>query len=243
MGVRVRVRTRVPRIPEAAGDDWGTVSGSGEPLRLAVLGDSSAAGVGAPDHRSALAGQLAEALAALTGRALSWRVVARSGATARAVRRDLVDQLTDPHRRWSPQVVVVVVGINDTIRLRRPGQFRRQVEQLVAAIRHRVGAPVPVLLAGLPPVHRFPALPAPARLLFGTHARRLDRQLARLAHRDDTVFHLPVGNLPVDRDDFYAPDGFHPAPAAYRLWGQLLGAQAAAVVEAIPARPAPQRSS
>lgn len=47
------------------------------------------------------------------------------------------------------------------------------------------------------------------------------------------VFHLPVGHLPIERDDFFAEDRFHPSPAGYRMWGQALGAQTAAIVEAI----------
>ncbi|WP_082159603.1 SGNH/GDSL hydrolase family protein [Micromonospora sp. HK10] len=228
-----RIRARIPRLAEAQGDDWGTVAGDGEPLRLAVLGDSAAAGVGAPDHQTALAGQTAVALAALTGRHLSWRVVARSGATARTIRQDLVDGITDPHTRWSPHLVLVVVGVNDAVRFRRAGRFRSDVEHLVAVIRRRLGAPIPVLLAGLPPVHRFPALPAPVRLLLGTHARRLDRQLTRVARRDTNVFHLPVGHLPIERDDFFASDRFHPGPAGYRVWGRTLGAQTAMILEAV----------
>ncbi|TGA92727.1 hypothetical protein [Streptomyces sp. MZ04] len=46
----------------------------GPPLRLAVIGDSLAAGVGAASHEEALSGQLARTLTAMTGRAVSWRV-------------------------------------------------------------------------------------------------------------------------------------------------------------------------
>lgn len=227
-----RIRARVPRLAEAAGDDTGSVDGAGEPIRLALLGDSAAAGVGAPEHQTALAGQTAGTIAALTGRPLSWRVIARSGATAQTIREDLVDRITDPHTQWKPNLVLVVVGVNDVIRLRRPSRFRREAEHLVAAIRRHLGAPVPVLLAGLPPVHRFHALPAPVRLLLGTHARWCDRQLMRIARRGSGIFHLPVGQLPVRPGDFFASDRFHPGPAGYRVWGRVLGAQTATIIEA-----------
>ncbi|MEU8662966.1 hypothetical protein, partial [Actinoplanes philippinensis] len=89
------------------------------------------------------------------------------------------------------------------------------------------GGPVPVLLSGLPPVHRFPVLPAPARLLFGSHARRLDRRLAAVAAEFPATHHLPVGDIPVDEPGLFAADGFHPAPPAYRIWGRLLATRAA----------------
>lgn len=64
------IRGRLVRLPEAAGDDSGLTEGSEPALRLAVIGDSVAAGVGAADHREAMAGQLAAALSAMTGRAV-----------------------------------------------------------------------------------------------------------------------------------------------------------------------------
>ena len=225
-----RIRARIPQLREAAGPDSGGIPGDGDPLRLAILGDSAAAGVGAPDHGAALAGQTSSALAALTGRALSWRVVARIGATARTLRRDLLPGITEPPTGWRPDLVLVVVGVNDAVRLRAAHRFRADVAHLVAAIRQRLGAPVPILLAGLPPIHRFPALPAPVRLLLGLHARRLDRQLARLARRDAALFHLPV-RYRGGAGAFFAPDGYHPAPAAYRYWGRELAVQTATVLD------------
>lgn len=209
---------KMPRLEPAGGDVFGEAPGPGPALRLAILGDSSAAGFGAPDHATALAGQMAGALAALCGRAVSWRVSARGGATARTVPLTLLHGLTDPDTGWRPEVVLVVVGVNDTTRLRRPSVFRRDVERLVTATRAHLGEPVLVLLAGLPPVHRFPGLPKPIRLVLGGHARRLDQRLGALARQLPDTHHLPVGNLPVDRPGLFAADGFHPGPGAYRIW-------------------------
>lgn len=267
--------------------DPGPALDPGSALRLAILGDSSAAGFGAPDHATALAGQLSEALAALTGRAVAWRVSARGGATARTAAA-LLPGLGDPAAGWHPELVLVVIGVNDTTRLRRPAAFRRDIANLVTAIRNHLAIPahnhpattardhptapthnhpaahhavdgasrgetgpihahpsapvreqvgtapggrpeslIPVLLAGLPPMHRFPGLPAPARLLLGSHARRLDRRLASLAGELPATYHLPAGDLPLDQPGLFAADGFHPAPAAYQVWGRLLAAQAA----------------
>lgn len=217
----------------AGGPLHGESPGPGPVLRLAVLGDSSAAGFGAPDHATALAGQLATALAAGLGRTVSWRVAARGGATARTVTA-LLPRLTDPATGWRPDLVVVAVGVNDTTRLRRPAAFQRDITHLVTTLRATLATPpapglsvpVPVLLSGLPPVHRFPVLPAPARWLFGSHARRLDRRLAAVAAELPGTHHLPVGDIPMDQPGLFASDGFHPAPPAYRIWAGLLAGQA-----------------
>jgi lysophospholipase L1-like esterase len=229
MGIASRLRA--PHVPDAAGDHHGLVAGDGPALRLLLLGDSVVAGVGARDHEEGLAGQLARAITGLTGRSVSWRVVARSSATVRMIRSELVGRLPDPATPWQPDLVLVVAGVNDIIRLRPAMVFRRDVEQLVAAIRDQVGVPVPVLLCGIPPIHRVPLLPKLLRYGLAAHAWRLDRQLTALARRDPAVFHLAVWHHPVPLDGMFAIDRFHPGPTGYRTWGRVLGWQIATLVE------------
>ena len=56
-----KVRQRTLRLPEASGARAG-ILGQGLPLRLLLLGDSAAAGVGVSRQEEALAGQLAAQL-------------------------------------------------------------------------------------------------------------------------------------------------------------------------------------
>ncbi|MCX4667307.1 GDSL-type esterase/lipase family protein [Streptomyces sp. NBC_01381] len=116
------MRGRLVRLPEAAGEDAGLTGpqreNGGPPLRLAVIGDSLAAGVGAASHGEALSGQLAQALTAMTGRAVSWRVSAKAGATVPVVRRGLLPGLTDPTTGWRPDLVLVAAGSNDCVSAR-----------------------------------------------------------------------------------------------------------------------------
>lgn len=54
-----RVRRRVDRLPDAEGTS-GQVGSGGDVLRIVVVGDSVAAGVGVADHRDSMAGQIAD---------------------------------------------------------------------------------------------------------------------------------------------------------------------------------------
>jgi lysophospholipase L1-like esterase len=216
-----RLRARTPRLPEASGPCTGRGEGAAPPIRLLVLGESTAAGVGAPSHREALAGSVAVALRARTGRAVEWRALGRSGATARVVREELLPML--PPEPWD--AVVIALGVNDTLRLRGPRRWRRDLERLLRAL---PGAPV-VVLASVPPMHRFPALPMPLRAVVGARARRLDREAARFPRRFPHVSHseLQVDEGP-DWRDFFCADGFHPSVAGYTRWGEALAATVAA---------------
>lgn len=227
------VRRATPLLPGAAGPPAGLVEGPGPALRLLVIGESTVAGVGAPTHAEALTGQLAAALAACLGRGVLWRAAGESGATASAVRRRLAPALpAEP-----ADLVLVALGVNDTLRLRSPARWAADLTALTGALRERVG-PAPIFLAATPPMGRFPALPQPLRAVLGLRARLLDATAASLARRLDAVVHLPT-TLPVTPAMFCA-DGFHPGPEGYRQWGALL---AAGMAEHLRAQGREQRES
>ena len=89
---------------------------------------------------------------------MSWRAVA-SGATSRTA-RELAPSLVDDG--WRPDVVVVLIGVNDLKNLRPLRRWDQDVPALLSAIGAATGG-VPVIVSGMAPVSRFPALPQPMR--------------------------------------------------------------------------------
>lgn len=208
----LHVRRVTPRLPGAAGPVDGFVAGRGEPFRLAVLGESTADGVGAATHDEALAGQLARALAR-DGRAVSWQVVGRTGANAGTVRDELAP-LVRP-----ADLVLVALGVNDTTELHTATRYRRDLLSLVVTLRRRLGQ-VDVVLAGVPPMGRFPGLPRPLRDVLAARSAALDTAAAELA-RLPRVLHAPMRPTLLD-DTTFAEDRFHPGPIGYARWaGEL----------------------
>jgi lysophospholipase L1-like esterase len=216
-----RLRSTMPRLPEAEGPRTGVTPGQGPAFHLAIVGDSSAAGVGAQRQQDALTGHLVAYVAEQIGRRVSWRLVARSGATARSVRHDLVPQLAGADPASRPDVVLTVVGGNDLTHYRPIPAWRRDMRTLIQAIRQQVG-PVPVVLAGLPPFLRVPSLPQPMRAISGLRACAMDDVLRRLAHQTDNVWHVPSATLPTEGDDFFTSDGYHLATKGYRAWAEVI---------------------
>jgi lysophospholipase L1-like esterase len=210
-----QVRRRMPRLPAAEGPTEGVCPGTEPVLRLTVLGDSAAAGVGASNHDEALAGYLGLEVARRTGRQTSWRVVARSGAKTQDVTQDLVPQLTDP-----TDVVIAVVGVNDLKSYRLIRGFRRDTRALIEAIRDQTG-PVPIVLAGIPPFQHMPGIPRPMRTILGLRARAMDDVLRRLAAKMPNVQHISLVALEFP-DDAFTEDGFHPASKGYLLWAEVI---------------------
>ena len=205
-----RVRREVPTLPEPKGERQGTL-GSGPDLRLLVLGDSAAAGVGADTQDRALAGQLAVSLAP-TFR-LHWTLLAFTGATT----ADLLRRLArEPATRFD--VVVTSLGVNDVTGRLSLDAWRRQQLALVDLLRERCGADH-IVLSALPPMHRFPALPQPLRWYVGARARDINRVLAELARERPGCDYLELEHGTMDVSAM-AGDGFHPGPPLYELWAR-----------------------
>lgn len=214
------VRRHTPRLPEATGPTVGTVAGAGVPVRLLVVGESTVAGVGAPDHAHALTGQIAAALAVRMGRPVHWHAVGKSGVTARAARTRLVPEIPAA----PVDIIVLALGVNDVLRLHGPGRWTRDVTQLIADLRGRVGA-APVVLASVPPLGRCPAFPQPLRSVLGLRAAALDRAVRRCVLTLPGVTHSPASR---DMTGMLGTDRFHPSIQGYRRWGTEIAESALA---------------
>lgn len=201
-----RVRRRTPRLADAEGIEGTAGTGEG-PLRLVMLGDSVAAGVGLAHHDESLVGHLARALAVRDGRPVVWRVLAQTGATA-----SLALGLVDEGVLAEADVVAVSIGVNDTKDLHSDKRWRGDLALLLDAVLD--AAPrADVLLLGIPPMEVFPALPSPLAELLGARSRRLDRIGAEVAASRPRVRRLEL-DLP-DAQGAFASDGFHPSSVVH----------------------------
>ena len=212
------LRATLKPAPEAGGATSGTAPGvSGTPLRLAVVGDSTAASCGATRHTEGFAAALAERLAADTGRPVAWETVGRFGATARRVRHQLVPRLGD-----DLDLVVLLVGANDVMAGRSPTQWR---DELTAILTDLTGRANQIVVAGIPPFTKFPALPAALAGYLSERADALDQVSQRICAQnpDRTAFiSSPAGQPP---PEFFASDRFHPSAVGYRLWADDVAAR------------------
>src|SRR5829696_5760336 len=201
------VQRATPHLPEPPGPREGT-TGVGPELRLLLVGDSAAAGVGAASQDEALSGRLVGELAGSF--LVSWTVVARTGATTAGTARHLA-------RRQATQfdVAVISLGGNDVSGRRALGRWLEDMDAVAALLRGRF-AVRHLVLSGMPPMHLFPALPQPLRWFLGERARRFDAALARWAAGQSDCDHVPLTADP--SEGLIATDGMHPGPGGYQRW-------------------------
>jgi len=209
------LRKRVPRLPEAAGSRSGESQGDfgDDTFRVAIVGESTAVGVGADTQDEALPGHLARALASRMKRTVRWHVLGGNGMTVKRV----VSEVRHAHEERY-DAAVVLLGVNDVFRLTSVKAWLASLRLLAESLTER-GCQV-IVFSSVPPVGRFPALPQPLRAILGLRASLLDQYLERLTRELPRAafcrVRFPTGAANV------ATDGVHPSSDGYCDWAQQL---------------------
>lgn len=196
-------------LPDPPGQREG-MAGTGTPLRVLIVGDSSAVGVGCTHQRQTLSGQMENHIAGQ--RQLIWRNLSRTGARTEDVLEWINHIPQEPY-----DVAVTCLGVNDVtgrVSLRR---WLRMQQALITRLRDEFGARH-IYLSGIPPIHQFPLLPNPLRWVLGRQAQRFNAALvARFGNQEG----LHVGGLDMQLSpEVMSVDGFHPGPIVYAEWAR-----------------------
>ncbi|MBE9548291.1 MAG: SGNH/GDSL hydrolase family protein [Proteobacteria bacterium] len=211
LGQGLYVRRVTPRLPEPEGLRFGTL-GTGPKMKILILGDSAAAGVGAGTQKNALSGRLIKALG--SSHEVSWKLVAQTGDASSQViarLRSLPNEVFD--------TVVVSVGVNDVTSQTGDKEWLHNLESIIELLKSKFHVQH-IILSSLPPMHLFPALPQPLRWWLGLRAKKLSNSMESFAGNDKQCTFLSVP-FPFEQN-LIAVDGFHPGEPAYRLWGEEL---------------------
>jgi lysophospholipase L1-like esterase len=210
-----RVARRIVGQPFAGSpDDNGTYgSGVGAPVAPAVLGDSSAAGMGADTRYQTVGAIIANGVSALTGRPVHLTNTAVVGAESSGLELQLANALDQVPR---PHVAIIMVGANDVTHRINKAVAVRHLETTVQALR---ALDTEVVVGTCPDRGAIRPIPQPLRLI----GRRWSRDLAAA----QTVAVVEAGGRTVSLGDLLGPefaerphemfsaDRFHPSPAGY----------------------------
>jgi lysophospholipase L1-like esterase len=215
-----RRRIGKPFGPDGLRTDGVYGRGPGEPIELAVLGDSGAAGLGCRTPQETPSVILATGLAAVSGRPVRLTNVSVVGAESSGLEPQLARLLVDGYR---PDAAVVVIGANDVTHRARVADA---VRELTVAVQRLREAGAEVVVGTCPDLGTLEPVAQPLRTL----ARRLSRQLAAA----QTIAVVEVGGRTVSLGDVVGPefaarpgemfsaDRFHPSPAGYARMASVM---------------------
>ncbi|MFM8392480.1 MAG: SGNH/GDSL hydrolase family protein, partial [Acidobacteriota bacterium] len=188
-------------------------TGTGPHLRLLILGDSAAAGVGAASQDEALAGRLVDRLR--RDYHVDWRLEAHTGATTRQTIARLRRIGRSGQTRFD--VLLTSLGVNDLTRNVGETDWLASQRELLDLAREDLGVRL-LLVTTIPPIGHFPALPHPLRWYLGRRADRFNH-LLRQKLEDEPATSLIDLRFSLDAR-LMASDGFHPGPEIYDEWAR-----------------------
>lgn len=200
----------------------------GDPLRMVIVGDSTARGLGVDRVEDTLGAQVAAKVSSAIDRVVELRGYGESGAVA----ADVTVQLREVPRSGT-DVIVVEVGSNDVTHRTSLDDVEHHTEQLLRAAKERAG----VVVLGSAGKLNSPNFPQPLRWIVMRRATAVRGRQRRVAER----MGVPFMDVRRDVSPAYdaagrsatSPDLFHPSAEGYEIWARPL---AQLVVEALEGR-------
>lgn len=199
----------------------------GEPVRLVLLGDSLAAGLGADRRKETLGARIAKNVASRVVRPVQLHSVAIVGSETHELQR----QIEAIPKGYLPDVAVIVVGGNDVTHLIPP---ERATKHLAAAIEELQHMGARVVVGTCPDLGSLRPVPQPLRIILSLMSWRMARHQTRVARREGAIavdLRRAVGPMfRAEPDELFSVDQFHPSAAGYR---RTAAALAPSIIEAL----------
>ena len=214
--------------PGATG--WYGHGRTGPALKVALLGDSSAAGYGVESVQETPGAHLASGLAEAADRRVYLRSVAFVGAQTRDLDKQIAEVLT-----IEPHVAVILIGTNDVTHARRPSE---SVRLLAEGVRRLRDADVDVVVGTCPDLGTIEPIAPPLKQVARHWSRRLAAAQAiatvEAGGRSVSVGSVLGPEFAATPALLFGPDGFHPSAAGYSSMASVLLPSVLAAVGVIP---------
>ncbi|MEM6461697.1 MAG: SGNH/GDSL hydrolase family protein [Pseudomonadota bacterium] len=211
----VRLRARTPRLLPPEGPQSGRIGKQPEPaFRILVIGDSSAAGVGAQRIEDTIGCQLAHMLHEQTGASVCWRTAGSNSAISEELRDHVVPNLALVDYTH----VILTVGTNDMKNFHTARRFKRGFGGLLYAVKAK-WPEATMIWSPMIDMRTVPALPkllAHVLEMRGRIVNRVGSQLCRERYA------IAAPQLDSTNKAGFSVDGFHASAAGYHHWAKLL---------------------
>ncbi|WP_281646336.1 SGNH/GDSL hydrolase family protein [Parendozoicomonas sp. Alg238-R29] len=194
------------RLPEAIGARY--YLGTGD-RSLLHIGESTVAGVGADKIEDGLTASIVKTLEKQTGSKFDWQALGQNGAT-------IFDALSFHSAVSHPDILVITFGVNDTTKFTSKAKW---LKRLNACVHKFAGSNTQVFFTAIPPMDKFPLLPAPLSWLLGLRSSLLNHYLKKECGKNSwTHVQLDFESA----SGLMAEDGYHPNSNGYKAWGESI---------------------
>jgi lysophospholipase L1-like esterase len=214
--------------PDATG--WYGRGRPGPALKVALLGDSSAAGYGVDRVQDVPGAVLASGLAERADRRVYLREFAKVGAQSSDLRRQV-----DATLPIEPDVAVILIGANDVTHSVLPSQ---SVRHLGEAVRRLHEADVAVLVGTCPDLGTIQPIPPPLKQVARSWSRRLAAAqtitVVEAGGRTVSLGSILGPEFAAAPSVLFGPDRFHPSAQGYASLAGVMLPSLMASLDLIP---------
>ncbi len=204
------------RVPDATG--WYGRGRPGPAIKIAVLGDSSAAGYGVTSVEQTPGAWLGSGVAERADRRVHLREYAAVGAQSSQLDRQVSRALLS-----DPDVAVILIGANDVTHAVLPATSVRHLSEAVRRLR---AAGVAVVTGTCPDLGTISPLPIPLRQVARVWSRRLAAAqtvaVVEAGGRTVSIGSILGPEFAAAPAVLFGPDRFHPSAAGYEALARVL---------------------
>ncbi|GAA6135252.1 SGNH/GDSL hydrolase family protein [Oceaniserpentilla sp. 4NH20-0058] len=204
------------RLPEATGNNTLYIGDPDTYLKILHIGESTVAGVGVETLSQGISHHLTHELHINSnGQGFHCHMQGNNGIRMTELNHHLSKY------KGTADLAIVTMGVNDTTGLTSLKTWKTEIQKSIKLLRQK-GAQH-IFFMQVPPMAKFPALPAPLKYLLGLRAALLDKQL-RITCESQNCVHYVCSELPIS-SEFMAIDGYHPNELGYKTWAQQIAPQ------------------
>ncbi|AWG00509.1 SGNH/GDSL hydrolase family protein [Clavibacter michiganensis subsp. insidiosus] len=183
------------------------------PQRVLVIGEATAVGMGVLSHELGMAGHFSRQLARRTGRGVEWATRPFSDLTIHTASGTVRDRAL----LEGIDVVLLMVGVGDSIRLTPQRVWRRLLCAAIEDLTRGLPEGARVLIPEVPPLNESVGIPVAWRAIAARHARLLNRITAEIVASRPEVDAVPFPGESVM--DLGEPDAAQ-ASRVYASWSR-----------------------
>lgn len=180
--------------------------------RVLILGESTAAGVGASKPETSLAGTIFHLFKE------KYEVInlGKNGLRVKELIPTFNEEIGSNPKKV--EGIFLFMGANDCFRLTKPTQFRFELENIISWLNQSF-APNWIYLSAIPPVHIFPAFTPQLKYFLLRQRKFLSKEMERIASQHH---HMIYEEIRFDlTPEFFASDGIHPSDQGYQAIAQF----------------------
>jgi lysophospholipase L1-like esterase len=196
-------------------------AGDGAADQILLFGNGPAHGWGVATHQLALTGEIARTVSARTGRAADVTYIGEELMNSSSALPWL-----GTHDLSGYDAVVVVLGMNDAVRLTPVDRWEQDLKALLDHMRSGLHGGVPIVVSGIQPVDSVPPYQGFFARLGQRRATAMNTATSRIVQGIDDAVFVPLGPPDVEADRPYG------SATMYRAWADTYAAVAAPVLDA-----------